>query len=150
MTLLLSQRALLRTLRTTVTTTATASRACSSHTNSKLTQQLKPTTSTHRHFTTTSPTMSPPAREEKEAAHSKGHAPEHIDGEENEWKLRAPYKIHEDNIDFDVKLEAHCHCGRVHYQLKRDKPVDAKYCHCTTCQRLHGKQASSPKSGSEL
>ena len=82
--------------------------------------------------------MSPPAKEEKDAAHSKGHAPEHIEGEENEWKFRAPYKIHEDNDDFDVKLEGHCHCGRVHYQLKRDKPLDAKYCHCTTCQRLHG------------
>ena len=139
MTLIPSQRALFRTLHTTLNTTIVATRACSSHTKQFVIQNLQTTTSQLcRHFTTTLPTMSPPVKEEKDAAHSKGHASEDIDGQENEWKFRAPYKIHEDKDDFDVKLEAHCHCGRVHYQLKRDRPLDAKYCHCTTCQRLHG------------
>lgn len=68
------------------------------------------------------------------------------DGDKNldEWKTRVPYRIH-DNENFDVKYEASCHCGRVKYQLSRDKPLDAKYCHCSTCQRLHG-QHSSPSS----
>ncbi len=35
---------------------------------------------------------------------------------------------------FNALYEASCHCGRVKYQLSREKPLDAKYCHCTTCQ----------------
>lgn len=57
---------------------------------------------------------------------------------EDEWKHREPYRIHESAEDFDVKWEGECHCGKVQYQLSRDKPLAAKYCHCTTCQRLHG------------
>lgn len=54
-----------------------------------------------------------------------------------EWKKNAPYKIHEEG-SFDARYDASCHCGKVKYQLSREKPLDAKYCHCTTCQRLHG------------
>ncbi|KUI69574.1 hypothetical protein VM1G_05281 [Cytospora mali] len=57
---------------------------------------------------------------------------------EDEWKHDAPYKIHDSDKDFDVKWEGKCHCGRVKYQLSRDRPLGSKYCHCTTCQRLHG------------
>lgn len=87
--------------------------------------------------------MAPPAAEEKEQAKSKGNSQESLEGPENEWKFKAPYKIHENSDEgekFEAKLEGHCHCGKVHYQLSRDKPLDAKYCHCTTCQRLHGEQ----------
>ena len=56
----------------------------------------------------------------------------------DDWKERAPYRIHENTDDFKVRYEASCHCGRVQYQLSREKPLDSKYCHCTTCQRLHG------------
>ena len=56
----------------------------------------------------------------------------------DEWKTRAPYKVHENDPNFKVRYEAACHCGRVKYQLSREKPLDAKYCHCTTCQKLHG------------
>ncbi len=56
----------------------------------------------------------------------------------DEWKHRAPYKIHENDANFKVRYEGGCHCGRVRYQLSREKPLDAKYCHCTTCQKLHG------------
>ncbi|MCJ1297735.1 hypothetical protein MMC08_000523 [Hypocenomyce scalaris] len=55
----------------------------------------------------------------------------------DDWKYRAPYKIHENSEDFKVRYEGGCHCGRVTYQLSREKPLDAKYCHCTTCQVLH-------------
>lgn len=58
--------------------------------------------------------------------------------EKDQWKHREPYRIHQDDDEFDVKWEAQCHCGKVQYQLSRDKPLAAKYCHCTTCQRLHG------------
>lgn len=56
----------------------------------------------------------------------------------DEWKTRAPYKVHENDPNFNVRYEGACHCGRVKYQLSREKPLDAKYCHCTTCQKLHG------------
>lgn len=58
--------------------------------------------------------------------------------EEDQWKFREPYRVHDKAEDFDVKWEGSCHCGKVTYQLSRDKPLAAKYCHCTTCQRLHG------------
>jgi hypothetical protein len=79
-----------------------------------------------------------PAKEDKEAAQAKGNNKEEIEGEHNEWKFKAPYKVHENPDDFKVLYEASCHCGRVKYQLNREKPLDSKYCHCTTCQRLHG------------
>ena len=61
-----------------------------------------------------------------------------MDGEQNEWKYRAPYKVHDNDPNFHVRYEASCHCGKVQYQLSREKPLDSKYCHCTTCQKLHG------------
>lgn len=56
----------------------------------------------------------------------------------DEWKHRAPYRVHGENEDFPVKWRGQCHCGRVRYQLSRERPLASKYCHCTTCQRLHG------------
>jgi hypothetical protein len=58
--------------------------------------------------------------------------------EEDQWKHREPYKVHENDSDFKAIWTAQCHCGKVQYQLSREKPLSAKYCHCTTCQRLHG------------
>ena len=64
-----------------------------------------------------------------------------LEGEHNQWKFRAPYSIHEDTSDFHVRYEGSCHCGKIHYQLSREKPLDAKYCHCTTCQKIHGEDS---------
>jgi len=36
-----------------------------------------------------------------------------------------------------VAYSASCHCGAVCYEARRE-PVDAKICHCRTCQKLHG------------
>lgn len=57
---------------------------------------------------------------------------------EDEWKHRAPYRIYNSEEGFDVKWRGRCHCGRVQYEVSRDRPLASKYCHCTTCQRLHG------------
>jgi hypothetical protein len=38
---------------------------------------------------------------------------------------------------FKVKYRASCYCNAVQYEVCAD-PVDAKICHCTTCQKLHG------------
>lgn len=32
---------------------------------------------------------------------------------------------------------ASCHCGAIRYEATQE-PVDAKICHCTTCQTIHG------------
>lgn len=73
----------------------------------------------------------------KEDAHQH-QAGNSTDRDIDQWKYREPYRVHKDPGDFDVKWEGQCHCGKVQYQLSRDKPLAAKYCHCTTCQRLHG------------
>jgi hypothetical protein len=38
---------------------------------------------------------------------------------------------------FKVRYRAHCYCNAVKYEVCAD-PVDAKICHCRTCQKLHG------------
>ncbi|KAK1826278.1 Mss4-like protein [Podospora conica] len=60
--------------------------------------------------------------------------------DEDQWKFRPPYRLADDDdtAPFDVKWRAKCHCGAVRYELSRARPLAAKYCHCTTCQRLHG------------
>ena len=42
-----------------------------------------------------------------------------------------------EDTGFVAKYQALCFCGAVRYEVSAD-PVDAKICHCTTCQRLHG------------
>lgn len=58
--------------------------------------------------------------------------------DQDEWKHREPYRIHQSDEKFSVKWRGGCHCGRVKFQLSRERPLVSKYCHCTTCQRLHG------------
>jgi len=79
-----------------------------------------------------------PTQPEKEQAKSAGSKTEDVEGEHNEWKFRVPYKIHSNDPNFKPLYEGSCHCGRVQYQLSREAPLDAKYCHCSTCQVLHG------------
>ena len=42
-----------------------------------------------------------------------------------------------DNSAFMPKYRAACFCGSVRYEVSAD-PVDAKICHCRSCQVLHG------------
>ncbi|KAF2497215.1 hypothetical protein BU16DRAFT_458851 [Lophium mytilinum] len=55
----------------------------------------------------------------------------------NEWKKKAPYKVHDKGEDFKALYDANCHCGKVKYELSRQEPLDSKLCHCSTCQRQH-------------
>jgi len=41
------------------------------------------------------------------------------------------------DANFRVKYRARCYCNAVQYEVCAD-PVDAKICHCTACQKLHG------------
>ena len=91
-----------------------------------------------------------PSKDEKNQAKSSGHKSEDLEGKDNEWKFRIPYKVHEKAGEgkgegggaFKAVYEGGCHCGRVKYQLSREKPLKAKYCHCGTCQVLHGELMS--------
>jgi hypothetical protein len=65
-------------------------------------------------------------------ATGKDRSAEGVDG----WKTKAPYSIYKKD-DFKAVYEASCHCGKVQYQLSRKEPLDAKLCHCTTCQTQH-------------
>ena len=51
-------------------------------------------------------------------------------------RLGPEYASHEDK-GFHARYKATCFCGTVQYEVNED-PVDAKICHCLTCQRLHG------------
>ncbi|KAK0123863.1 hypothetical protein ONS95_008856 [Cadophora gregata] len=123
--------------------------------------------------------MSPSATQKSAAKHNTdtpSTSVSEIEGEENEWKFRAPYKIHSNKKDkegkengeknakggkekggngkggsegeedgdedgeeeFKAIYEGGCHCGKVMYQLGRERPLASKFCHCSTCQRIHG------------
>ncbi len=45
--------------------------------------------------------------------------------------------VHSGDADAAALYHASCHCGKVRYHVTCD-PVDAKICHCITCQKLHG------------
>jgi len=51
--------------------------------------------------------------------------------------LYPPY-IWPENKPFQAKFTGTCFCGHVQYEIAVDRPLDAKFCHCKTCQRLHG------------
>lgn len=42
-----------------------------------------------------------------------------------------------DDERFVAKYRARCYCHAVRYEVRAD-PVDAKLCHCSACQLLHG------------
>ncbi len=47
----------------------------------------------------------------------------------------SPYNT--DLSGFEARYRAQCHCGAIQYAAACD-PLDAKLCHCTDCQTLHG------------
>ncbi|KAJ5181333.1 hypothetical protein N7491_000885 [Penicillium cf. griseofulvum] len=55
---------------------------------------------------------------------------------EEEWKHLPPYEVQYGEFG-PVKWRGKCFCGRITYILKREKPLDAKYCHCRVCQVTH-------------
>ena len=86
-----------------------------------------------RTILTSSSSARVPLRMDEQQAHGQHSA------SKDQWKKRAPYRIHEPNDKFNALYEANCHCGQVKYQLSRQEPLDSKLCHCTTCQTQHGR-----------
>ncbi|KAJ8589740.1 hypothetical protein M405DRAFT_738089 [Rhizopogon salebrosus TDB-379] len=61
---------------------------------------------------------------------------------EEDWMSKPPYSwtpVHgpDGNELFKTKYESSCWCGAVRFAFAGD-PFDAKHCHCSQCQRLHG------------
>ena len=99
----------------------------------------------------------PPKKEQQDnVVHSKevntdtGYQFQAGSSDDDDWKHKEPYRIHAKDEEFETKWRGRCHCGRVQYQLSREVPLDAKYCHCTTCQRLHGVCSSLGPASSRL
>jgi len=63
----------------------------------------------------------------------------HVNQSQGEdWRYSPPYQSSTQDEFDSVKWTGRCHCGQVEYQLKREKPLTAKFCHCQICQILHG------------
>ncbi|TPX23812.1 hypothetical protein DIZ76_013155 [Coccidioides immitis] len=56
----------------------------------------------------------------------------------SKWHDDPPYAVQPPEEFGTVYWRASCCCGQVKYQLNRKKPLDAKFCHCVGCQKLHG------------
>ncbi|SJX62147.1 uncharacterized protein SRS1_12995 [Sporisorium reilianum f. sp. reilianum] len=65
----------------------------------------------------------------------KGPIPAQNGGREVGYIQKPPYSWQSD--EFQVKYRAKCWCGKLEFEYHGD-PIDAKHCHCTQCQRLHG------------
>lgn len=63
--------------------------------------------------------------------------PEHMLDNEA-WKNRPPYYPQTPKELGSVQWRAHCQCGKISYVSKRDRPLNAKFCHCHGCQVMHG------------
>ncbi len=57
----------------------------------------------------------------------------------DERKTRPPYRLSDDKqkAGFKAKYTASCFCGDVKLEIDQD-PLQAMYCHCSTCKKLHG------------
>jgi hypothetical protein len=55
-----------------------------------------------------------------------------------DYTKRPPYVMQPLEKFGEIKWRAHCQCGQVEYALRRERPLDAKFCHCRQCQVLHG------------
>ena len=57
---------------------------------------------------------------------------------EGHWKHLPPYEVQSEEQFGPIKWRGKCFCGNITYLLKREKPINAKYCHCRVCQVTHG------------
>jgi hypothetical protein len=58
--------------------------------------------------------------------------------EVEDYTRRPPYLLQPLQEFGEVKWHAQCQCGQVKYALRRERPLNAKFCHCRQCQVLHG------------
>ncbi|KAA1467314.1 hypothetical protein DENSPDRAFT_235739 [Dentipellis sp. KUC8613] len=56
---------------------------------------------------------------------------------EPDYMHKPPYYWTSEGDLFQPQYKSRCWCGNVEFEVHGD-PLDAKYCHCTQCQSLHG------------
>jgi hypothetical protein len=118
--------------------------------------RLAVSTSTLSYLRSNTSAMPPKKEQQDNVVHSKevntdtGYQFQAGSSDDDDWKHKEPYSIRTKDKEFETKWRGSCHCGRVQYQLSREVPLDAKYCHCTTCQRLHGVYSSLSPACSRL
>ncbi|KAI5293465.1 hypothetical protein KEM52_005512 [Ascosphaera acerosa] len=54
------------------------------------------------------------------------------------WRHQPPYGGFDAADRRSTAWTGQCHCGAVKYELCREQPLNAKFCHCATCQKMHG------------
>ncbi|KAI5302452.1 hypothetical protein KEM56_000689 [Ascosphaera pollenicola] len=54
------------------------------------------------------------------------------------WKNQPPYGGFGAEKARTAEWSGGCHCGRIKYEIYKKQPLDVKFCHCTTCQKMHG------------
>lgn len=64
---------------------------------------------------------------------------------EGAWRYEPPYVRPEEATSgegnpFEKKIMGSCHCEMVQFWITRDKPLTAKFCHCSDCKIIHGEQ----------
>ena len=64
------------------------------------------------------------------------------------WKTYPPYATKYPPEVYRKKCEGGCFGNAVRFQISKSAPLDAKYCHCTTCQHLNGAPVYHFRSGS--
>ncbi|KAF7971010.1 hypothetical protein HWV62_22277 [Athelia sp. TMB] len=57
--------------------------------------------------------------------------------EEADYMHKPPYHWESVGAKFAAKYTSACLCGNVEFEVHGD-PLDAKHCHCRSCQKLHG------------
>ncbi|PWY92229.1 hypothetical protein BO70DRAFT_276216, partial [Aspergillus heteromorphus CBS 117.55] len=55
-----------------------------------------------------------------------------------DWTTHPPYNTPPPSELRPAKWRGRCQCGQVTYQLSRERPLKAKFCHCRGCQVMHG------------
>ncbi|WVF70820.1 hypothetical protein IAT40_005614 [Kwoniella sp. CBS 6097] len=74
------------------------------------------------------------SKEEQDPDHPEANPDKH---EDDEWLKDAPFYLGKSREGWETKWRESCWCGKTAFVYDAD-PLQAKYCHCEDCQRLHG------------
>lgn len=98
----------------------------------------------HRYYTNSQPPQPPPSQQKPNMPLSENDKDtRNLSKEEKEQVHRnrmdrPPYSLADSSKPFNRVYTGSCFCEKVKFEISREKPLDAKYCHCKGCQVLHG------------
>ncbi|KAG9028171.1 hypothetical protein FRB95_006787 [Tulasnella sp. JGI-2019a] len=55
-----------------------------------------------------------------------------------DWQQSPSFTRLPDSPEFKAVYDGQCNCRRIKFKVGCQKPLDAQFCHCLTCQSLHG------------